>query len=272
MKLSQFLLLALLLVILDSCRTIGYGYQIVETKAIRNGLDSYDLEFVSDSVTVIYDFWSEGGRMNMSIVNHSNQIISLDLQNSFFIRNGVSKSYYSPGSVSFGYSSEMENTQIESNTVVSEPLGFSYADMNSGSTREKVEFSFETVKVNTAVLRIAPHAYINLHGYQILNQVLDPCIIYDEDEMNDTAWVDYTKEESPVHFSNYLTIRGEDGQPMLTTTHSFYVKRTKFTSVSNYEEESRVDECGKPLNEEQRSRIIYTREDGQYFYNLVIVE
>ena len=98
---KQKSLLACMLLLITSCSLKTY-YQVVEVKSTNVQKESNNYVYNDGVCKITYNFWSEGGNAGFSIDNLSDDVIYLDLTNSFFIVNGSAYDYYKARNFGFG--------------------------------------------------------------------------------------------------------------------------------------------------------------------------
>lgn len=86
----------ILLCLLVGCTSYNNSfYQVYENKLSDNiNMDKDNIYYEDDNCKIIYNFWSNGGNAGFSFYNKTNKNIYLDLEESFFIKNGIAYSYF----------------------------------------------------------------------------------------------------------------------------------------------------------------------------------
>ena len=92
MKTKSFLMAVCAIVTLASCSSY---YQIATISSDNAKVDeSGDFAYNFGEVIVHYDFWSSCGNVSFAVENNTDKDITIDLSNSFFIRNGFAYDYF----------------------------------------------------------------------------------------------------------------------------------------------------------------------------------
>src|SRR5690554_7809005 len=85
--------LAFLTLLLSSCTTTFY--QVYKAKPIDNLTTSdSSLVYEDENCMVSYNLWDDGGNVGFKFYNKTDQDIFVNLEESFFIVNGVANDYY----------------------------------------------------------------------------------------------------------------------------------------------------------------------------------
>ena len=87
-----------------SCATKSY-IQIVDVKSESLTEEKNNYVYTDENCKIVYDLWQEGGNPGFMIENISDQLIYINLANSFFTENGIAYDYfrnrtYGKGSIS----------------------------------------------------------------------------------------------------------------------------------------------------------------------------
>lgn len=93
------------LAILAGCSTTYYCYQIADVSSKDKDLSRSQQGtpiYQGDGYSIIYDFWSEHGKVAFLVINESDEDIYVNLDNSFLIKNGVAYDYYLDRTYTYG--------------------------------------------------------------------------------------------------------------------------------------------------------------------------
>ena len=83
----------IIVVLLSSCATTFYQvYKTTATNKMAN--KDNQLVYEDENCKVSYNLWGEGGNIGFRFFNKTDKNISLNLEESFFILNGISYNYY----------------------------------------------------------------------------------------------------------------------------------------------------------------------------------
>lgn len=118
------------MLLLTSCKSTYQFCQIYETKPDSKSQEVKEkdgvLSYEDANCIVSYYLWSEGGNASFVIYNKTNDILHVNLSESFFILNGMAHNYYQERE----WSSEVSNT---SETTISYGYGSTYANSNTNA-------------------------------------------------------------------------------------------------------------------------------------------
>ncbi len=248
-----------------SCASVYEFIQVVRTQptsADSKIKESYGGMLYEDDICAIYyNFWSEGGNMGYIFHNKTDEIIYLDLGKSFFIINGIAhdcfgnRTYMNSQSTTSASSTTHINNSTSSYTksvgvnqtylgnfgtlptsTLSPILSQGMASISSSSKTSSSTFvsngviseytSGESV-VESPIIAIPPKSSKIVGDQTIIDAIFLSC----EREYfpSDSSMTSYSLEDSPLIFSNYISLRVGDNSPLQTIQNEFYV-----SSITNY--------------------------------------
>lgn len=221
--------------------------------------------YEDDNCIVVYSFWAETGDPGFLFYNKSEKIIYVDLSKSFFMTNDEAKDYYNSEHWGATSTQSVMTTNSSSSSVVkgvsvSANLGYTYLGKaglgigtisgsspiltnNSYSATSSIyttlgnTFSYSSMASSTnsitqdekSILAIPPKAYKIVRKFNILSTTYGNC---DFDRFPKTkASISFTEEESPFHFTNYITYNFGEGSDDIKIRNTFYISQ-----VTNYAE------------------------------------
>lgn len=214
---------------------------------------------------ILYSFWAETGDPGFLFYNKSDKIIYVDLTKSFFMINDEAKDYFN--SEHWGATSTQSIMTTNSSSVsiskgvsVSSNLGYTYSGKaglgrgallgsspilttNSysatgsiyatlGNTLSYSSLSSSTNSVTQDeknILAIPPKAYKIVRKFNILSTTYGDCDF--ERFPQSKASMAFTEENSPFHFSNYITYNLGGGSADIEVRNTFYISQ-----ITNYAE------------------------------------
>lgn len=190
----------------------------------RNGYLVYE----DENCSVVYDMWCEGGTPDFVVVNKTDSILYIDMEHSFFIRNGISYDYFEDAVFVSGMGrypdveSRMDmsfrivkNIYPRSNSSRDESVSVSnvYAsgDVSTKSGPSKYEFM---VRPEREVLAIPPYGSKLVSKFMLWGKTPYSEDICSEDLVPvDSLSYHYSIGNSPLVFSNFITYSvGESGE------------------------------------------------------------
>jgi hypothetical protein len=224
MKTSLIALAGMLLV--TSCSK--YQINLVSSSNISKDQETGQFKMENDSVKITYSFLGSNTAMQLSVFNKLNEPLYIDWGRSSLI---VDSKAYSYADNSVQLSGDISNT-----TIGNKNFSITQGDINATATLPK-DVSF-----------IPPHTAISNNLTGVAN--------YSSNTINDSLFVktklavtgndgqdivaksaDFTYQNSPVRFENYLTLYTLNGNtPKLTALqHDFYVSRIIKTLVNPHD-------------------------------------
>lgn len=233
-----------------SCKSSFY-YQVYKTEASQGMIDKGNkIAYEDENCIVSYNLWEDGGNMGFIFTNKTNKDIFLNLEQSYFILNDISYNYYQDrvftSAVSSGVSKS--NSATSSRTMV----GLNYLNLfqaNKASVSNNVGIvssSGSSISYNEQkIVCIPSNTSKIINEYNITTSLIRDCNLLRYPSRNKIRTIHFSKNESPLVFSNRITYALEDSSKFIKFENEFYV-----TEITNYPEkeliEKKYDEfCGE---------------------------
>ena len=254
MKKKNLLFIAIVAIVLTSCKSSFY-YQVYKTEASQE-MKQKDNKIVyeDNNCIVSYNLWKDGGNMGFMFTNKTDKDIFLNLEQSYFILNGISYNYYKDrvftSAVSSGVSTSSGATASKS------VMGLNYLNLlqaNRASVSSSVgvlNSSGSSVSYNEQKIVCIPSKTSKIVSeYNISTSLIRDCALLRYPSRKEVRTIYFTKNESPLSFSNRITYALEDSNNIVQFENEFYV-----TEVTNYPKaeiiEKKFEElCGEKSEE-----------------------
>ncbi len=248
---KKVLFIGVVVALLTSCNVTSSYYQIYKTDTSENIVKKEDLlVFEDENCTVTYNLWNDGGNVGFTIYNKSNKNLYLNLEESFFVFNGIANSYYKNRIFSNSVNSGATySTGVMASKSVT---GYNYLNLLQSN---KVAVSSNTGLVNSSgysvsyteekIVSIPPKTSKYVVEYSINNSLYRDCDLLKYPTKKQISTKSFTKSDSPLVFSNKITYYVDSPDKLIKFDHSFFV-----TEITNYPESealySKMDEnCGQ---------------------------
>ena len=176
--------------------------------------------FESEHLIVSYDFWGKGGKGWVTIYNHSDSFVNLNLKECFFILGTYPMPYYD------------EKIEVSSFTVNSVPSPY------------RNPYTYTTTEINSKnpVIWLPPFTGLSLPIGTLSKRVIETC---DNKEQIKTS---YAYGEHLIDFRNIITYRIESAELPIRITHSFYIQETEKIAIAKFWTSGpKLDACGEPV-------------------------
>lgn len=243
---TKLFLSAIIAVLFTSCVSTSY-YQVYKTvpsdKMIN--MDNY-LVYEDDNCQVSYNFWGEGGDIGFRFFNKTDENIYLNLEESFFVLNGIAYDYYQ--NRIFTNSSSFGKTETKSKSM----SGINYLDLiqsnviNASRSVGVITSTGQSISYNEdKVICIPSNTSKIVTEYKINESLYRDCDLFKYPTRKQVKARLFSKADSPIIFSNKITYSIGQSDIMIKFENEFYV-----AEISNYPEseilESKYDEfCGQ---------------------------
>lgn len=261
---KKLLLLLGIVNLLISCETPSYYYQIYRTNTSDNLVKKGEkLVFEDANCIVSYNFWTEGGNVGFTIYNKSSNNLFLNLEESFFILNGFANNYYKNRVFSNSVnSSSTVTTGVMASRFVTGFNNFNLLQTNGFSVNRNlgiVNSSGSSVTYyEEKVIIIPPKSAKNIVEFSINTSFYDDCDMRKYPTKKTITSKSFSKEESPLIFSNRISYSMDRSEKLIKFENNFYV-----SEITNYPKsevlEFKYDEiCGKKT----MTKSYYFKETG----------
>lgn len=226
MKAKTLLLIGIVMGLLTSCATEKIFYQVYKTNSEGMRKNDKSVFYEDDTCKIIYNLWGDGGNFRFEFYNKTDQNIYVNLEESFFIMNGMANNYYK--NRAFTYSSESATSRL-TGTAISPSITFY-------SSGERISSKSSSVTYNEEKIIIIPPKTSKILGeYAINTTVYRDCdlVLYPSKKQDEVK--SFTKQESPYVFSNKIAYRvGKSGASDIVE-NNFYV-----SEISNLSENKEI--------------------------------
>jgi|SRR5690554_1049885 len=234
---------------LTSCASSPY-YQIYKANPKNSQVKNNNLVYEDENCRVSYNLWEQGGNFGFVFYNKTNTNIYLNLEESFFILNGIAYDYYK--NRVFTSSENSATTSVKSSTFSNSVTGLNYLGLlqtnNLQSTSGKglvASSGFSTSYNEEKVICIPSKTSKIITEYKITESLFRDCDLYKYPTKSQIKTKTFSEESSPIVFSNRLAYTIEKSENLTRFENEFYI-----SEISNYPEseifEQKYDEyCGK---------------------------
>ena len=191
----------------------------------------------NSDIELNYYLWAEYGNPGFIITNNTDKIAYVDLTKSFFTINGISKDCYlnrewsttnsvglSASATLYGY---LYHNGVKYKGNVSESV---YGSQSKGVTQKEKD-----------IIAIPPHTSKIVAEYNIVSSAVSNCTL--NTIVGKEAAQTYTKEQTPISFSNYISYRIDNGAEQ-TIESNFWVSRIENISSKNEVKREKSNYCG----------------------------
>jgi len=194
-----------------------------------------------------------GGNSGFYFYNKTNDFITIELDKTFFIRNGESFPYFKNRSTTYSYS-----------RAVSASMGGVYSNgtsSNPGAIGNQSASGVETNYPQMQQMIIPPLTKMRVEEYVITEWQYQDCDYNVYPSRKEVETLKFSEEESPLEFSNLITYTS--GAETINYENQFFVEE-----ITNYPEVEattllRKNDCGKTLNTPVRRLRVF---GPNYFY------
>lgn len=241
MKRYAYYLLLILSLLISSCSPF-YFYQVAKVTTDKNiQKNANALVYEDMNCTVTYDLWRNGGNAGFQLYNKSDSTIYVDLGESFFILNGIANDYYKNRVYSESTSSgtiKMKSTQRAASLSGIHDSGIAQlVGLASTSTKGTSLSSTTSVLQNEQrIVCIPPRSSKYIAEYSISESAIRDCDLLRFPTKKGIKLKSFTKENSPLVFSNRISYKVGDADNDVKIDNSFFV-----SEVCNYPESEVIE-------------------------------
>lgn len=236
MKKQLFLISILSILLSSSCVTISHYYQVYKT--VPDGkikLQDNQLVYEDENCQVSYNLWDEGGNAGFKMFNKTDKNLYLNLEESFFIINGISYDYYKERTFTNSKTTGMATTKSATssssmllvNTSSNQVNRYSSTNVIGTTTSTGYSESLGEKKMQI----IPPHSAKIISEYLINESLIRNCELFKFPSKKQIITKTYSKSESPLIFSNRITYLTENSGGPIRFENEFFI-----SEITNYPE------------------------------------
>lgn len=209
MKTKRILFITLISLFLTSCAPKPY-FQVYKTTPSENLVRKDKLLVNEDkNCKVSYDLWGKGGNIGFEFFNKTDKNIYLNMEESFFVLNGVSYNYYrsrvftnstsSGVNLSRGVSESTSITGLNSSDLLqTDRVTYRNTAGITKSSGHSVSFNEEKIKcIPSKTTKI-------IQEYKINESIYRDCELFKYPRKNQIKTKIFSKSDSPFVFSNRI--------------------------------------------------------------------
>lgn len=240
--------------LLTSCASTSY-YQVYQVTPSNEMTESNNqIIYEDDNCMVFYNLWSEGGDIGFQFYNKTNKTIEINMEKSYFILNGIAYDYFKNRTLTKAQSSgaKAENTATASRFYTKPNL------LNANkleATKSAAVMSSSSVSVayeENKIINIPPKSAKVISEYSINDLPYRDCDLYRYPSATQIKNKYFSKNDSPLVFSNRINYNFQDTKEVIEFENEFYV-----SEIANYPERhmydyEQIEKCGqKSMNKER---------------------
>lgn len=203
-------------IVLSACSSSNF-YQVYKTTSTNGTIDSNKILFEDNNAQITYNLWENGGDAGFQFFNKTSHDITIHLDKSFFILNGIAHDY-------FKYRTFTKTSSLTSiSTYKSNP--YSYNSTSGGAMSSTNSTSF----IEPNIIIVPPKTSKRISEYTVTSQFLNSCDMLKYPSKRKIKTLTFDQNNSPFTFSNLITysVLGDTNR----LENNFYV-----TSISNIPE------------------------------------
>lgn len=250
MKIAKTLLAGLIALIMTSCSSTSF-YQVYKTTASEKmNVKENSLVYEDQNCIISYNFWQNEGNIGFRFFNKTDKNIYLNLDESFFVFNGISNNYYKnrifTNSESSGVVVSKGATASKSfsgnnfmNLLQTNLISASSSSSSMGSSGSSVSYNEEKI------VCIPPHTAKIISEYNINGYLFRDCDLLKYPTKKEVKSKNFSKATSPIIFSNNLTYQLAQSEAKNKVQNEFYVSEITNLPESEMYSSTFEEYCGK---------------------------
>ncbi len=204
------------LALLCSCNTVKTYYQVYNTESETVKSSGNSIFFEDANCIISYNLWSENGNAGFSFYNKTDEVIYLQLDQSFYVINGNAYDYFQ----NRVFVNSSNSTTVSSNTSGYSLLGrLSYTSLNSKTVSSHQSNGVETTEAK--VIAIPPKTTKSISEFNINVTVFRDCDLLRFPSSKQISNKSFSKENSPLKFYNSISYK--IGDKLNKVKNDFYV-------------------------------------------------
>jgi|26BtaG_2_1085354.scaffolds.fasta_scaffold04198_4 hypothetical protein len=220
---------------LTSCSSTFY--QVYKTEAVGNLITTTNsLIYEDDNCRVSYNLWGEGGDAGFQFYNKTDQEITVNLEDSFFIINGIAHDYYQDRVFTTSTGAAASNSK--SGSASTSVAGVNYLNLIQNNSSQVTSSAgivtssgYSTAYNETRTINIPAKTSKIISEYTINRTVFRDCDLLRYPSKNKIKTQSFSKANSPIVFSNRISYKVGITDEPIKFENEFYI-----TEITNYPE------------------------------------
>lgn len=250
MKNFKIILVGLLVLIMTSCSSTSF-YQVYKTTASdKINVKENSLVYEDQNCTISYNFWENEGNIGFQFFNKTDKNIYLNLDESFFIFNGISNNYYKNRVFT---NSQSSGVIVSKGATASQSFsGNNFMNLlqnnfiSASSSVEKTGLSGTSVSYNEEkTICIPPQTAKVISEYNINGYLFRDCDLLRYPTKKEVKSKNFSKSSSPIIFSNIITYKIAQSETQNKVQNEFYVSEITNLPESEMYSSKYEEYCGK---------------------------
>ena len=241
MKINQYFRLMLACLALSSCGSAMY--QVYEVQSPDLSVKNNSMVYENQVCKVFYNLWDKNGSMAFIFENISDKDIFIDMSKSFFIKNDAAFDYFKNRSYETRVYESVELGLSASNTYIN-PNGywpnryiFPITTTAKATYNAKTGLSTGVTIQEPKYVCVPAHAYKVISVYKIYPEFVTVCKRSMDYPQNVATLKSYSKDESPLKFTNRIAYSFEEGGDIAERIDNHFW----LSSVKNYSSKAAIE-------------------------------
>lgn len=241
MKTRILFLTVLISVSLTSCVSTSFFQVYKATPSDQLVMKDNSIVYEDDNCKVTYNLWSNGGDSGFQFFNKTDKTIYLNLEESFFIINGLSYNYYR--NRIFTNSKSAAATTSNYITTSTSVTGLNFLDLaqtdkisETNSADLITASGYSVAYTEEKNVCIPSKTFKIISEYTINESLFRDCDLFKFPTRKQITTKSFTKEQSPLVFSNRIAYSVGKNDNLIKFENEFYV-----TEISNYPENEFIE-------------------------------
>lgn len=235
---------------MSSCSSTLF-YQVYKTSSSLQVSEEEDnLYYEDENCIVSYNLWSEEGNAGFQFYNKTEETIYLNLAKSFFVLNGIAYDYF-------------QNRIFSNSTNLTSESGIQITGVNYFNLIQSHHYSVVGTKGSSTaiaekdVIAIPSKTAKIVSEFRINESRIRNCDLYQFPTKNQIKTDSFSKENSPIVFSNRLVYRLENAEEEFNFENEFFVSEIANYPSDHILKSERVEFCGEKSMSSRRYNLEY---------------
>ena len=203
---------------LTSCSTQFYQIYDAESQMVKFTAGSSSMTYDDANCRIDYNLWTEHGNAGFTIFNKTDEVIHLQLDQSFYVLNGMAFDYFQDRIFTNGSNAVVRKS---SESVTNLGIFSVYSDVNTG-----VVSSSSSISINEAkIISIPPKASKQLSEFDINQIVFRDCDLQRFPTTKMNAAKNFSSADSPLRFYNNIVFTKGESTIKTIVRNEFHISQ-----------------------------------------------
>lgn len=243
---KSFLAVSILMGMLTSCATTSYYqvYKVVPTNNVKQNNNALIYEDANSKVT--YNFWQDGGDIGFLFYNKTNEDITVHLNQSYFVMNGIAHDYFGNRTITRSFGSSVSASAFNTTRGLNW-LGLwqPYRTTQLSTINVNKASGYSVAYQGEKSIIVPAHTKKEIDKFVVTDSLYRDCDLLKYPNKNQLHTKTFQQSQSPFVFSNRIVYTIGSSNDPVKFENEFYVSQITNYPESEVRQTKNENDCGE---------------------------